>query len=430
MDQMKHSFADGDVNVYVSAVGAPQDGVTWFCCADRGVSLFEKQYRLKDGMTYDSYIIEDEKLVVVDTVDHAVERVWRQALDSYLASRGGRKPDYLVVQHLEPDHSAAIEGFMASYPSCKLVCSVKAAGMLARFASGIGHDRVVAVKEGEGLDVGSRKLRFIMAPMVHWPEVMVTYDPKSRVLFSADAFGTFGTSLASGVASGESGMDALAAGWAGEARRYYINICGKYGAQVQSLLKKASALDLRYLCPLHGPVIDLEGYDPFRLYDMWSRYQPEEPGKVLVVAASLHGNTVDAARMLGEMLIGNGLEADVVDLAEADLAEVVGRAFACGAVVFMSATYDASLVPSMRELLSRLKSKGWQGRFAGIVENGSWAPIAGKLLANELAGMKGIEVVGEPVTIQTRVDADSEMGLRKLAETMAKSIKEKSQEQE
>lgn len=415
----------GAVEVWLSSVGEVADGVTWFCCADKEVSLFEKQYPLSDGMTYNSYVIEDEKLVVVDAVDHAVESAWREALCRFLGSRGKREPDYLVVQHLEPDHSAGIDGFLKAYPSSKLVCSVKAAAMLSRFVSEIGHDRVVAVKEGEGLDIGSRKLRFAMAPMVHWPEVMVTYDPKARILFSADAFGTFGCRLAGCMARGETGLKALPREWMDEARRYYVNICGKYGPQVQSLLKKAAAFDPKFLCPLHGPVLKLDDFNPIALYDTWSAYVPQYPEKVLVLAASLHGNTVEAASRFGEMLADEGLEADVLDLSEADLSEVVSRAFAYGATVFMSATYDAGLVPSMQAVLNRLKSKHWQKRIAGIVENGSWAPIAGKLIAKELDEMKGIEVASPVVSIRTRLDASSEECLRQLASDIARRIREK-----
>lgn len=416
-------LARGEVEVWNSVVGAPCDGVTWFCCVDKGLSLFEKQYPLSEGMTYDSYIIEDEKLVVMDTVDHAVESVWFDSVRRFLASRGDREPDYLVVQHLEPDHSAAIEGFMRTYASCRLVCSVKAAAMLRQFVPEIASDRVVAVKEGEGLDIGSRKLRFAMAPMVHWPEVMVTYDPKARILFSADAFGTFGSGLAARVARGEDAAALLSQQWGDEARRYYINICGKYGPQVQSLLKKAVAFDVAYLCPLHGPVLKLSEFNPLPLYEIWSAYLPQYPEKVLVLAASLHGNTVEAAEHLGEILAECGIEADVLDLSEADLSEAVSRAFAYGATIFMSATYDASLVPSMQSILNRLKSKHWQNRVAGIVENGSWAPIAGKLIAKELEGVKGVEVACPVVSIRTRLDASSEEALRQLASDIASRLR-------
>jgi len=415
----------GDIDIYVSRVGGSDSGITWFCCADSHLALFEKQYPLADGMSYDSYVIEDEKLAVVDTVDHAVEGQWRDALSAFLADRGGCVPDYLIVQHLEPDHSAAIEAFMADYPGCSLVCSAKASGMIARFASGIDAERIVAVNEGDTLDLGSRQLRFMMAPMVHWPEVMVTYDGKTGTVFSADAFGTFGVSLASEIARGVKDCRALESEWEDEARRYYINICGKYGGPVQALLKKVAGLDINWICPLHGPVIDPKGYNPVGLYDIWSRYEPQYPGKCLVVAASLHGFTVEAARDLADMLVVEGVEAEAVDLAEADISEVVSRAFACGATVFMSSTYDASLVPSMRNLLGCLKSKGWQKRIAGVVENGSWAPIAAKLIAKELGEMKDITIVGPEVTIWTRLTLESEALMKELAVNIAEAIKRK-----
>lgn len=425
MNQRQESTDNKSVSVITSSpVGLSANGITWFCCIDRGLRLFEKQYPLPDGMTYDSYVIEDGKLVVVDTVDHAVESVWREELDRFLVSRGGRKPDFLIVQHLEPDHSAAIESFMKAYPDCKLVCSVKASAMLGQFASGIGDERVMAVKEGDILDIGSRNLRFFMAPMVHWPEVMVTYDPRAGVLFSADAFGTFGVTLAENVAKSEGDASPLAKEWVDEARRYYINICGKYGGQVKSLLKKASALEIQTLCPLHGPVIELETFNPVGLYDLWSGYEPEFPEKCLVLAASLHGNTVNAANRLAGMIEEEGLEAETLDLAGVDSSEAVSKAFACGAVVLMSSTYDASLVPSMRGVLSKLKSKNWQRRLAGIVENGSWAPIAGKIMAGELADMKDITVVGPMVTIRTRLTAASEKSLRELASNLVRAVRD------
>lgn len=422
MNHRQQQAGTTPVEIHRSHVGESDGGVTWFCCVDNGIRLFEKQYPLADGMSYDSYIIEDEKLVVVDTVDHSVESAWLEALAGFLESRGSRQPDFLIVQHLEPDHSAAIEAFMAAYHSCRIVCSTKAAGMLPQFARGVDASRVMAVKEGDTLPIGSRELHFAMAPMVHWPEVMVTYDPKTRILFSADAFGTFGRSLAAAVASGEQACTAFAKDWPDEARRYYINICGKYGAQVQALLKKAAGLDIRYLCPLHGPVIDLSEYNPVDLYDKWSRYAVEFPGRCLVVAASLHGNTVEAARELASMLEASGVEALVFDLAESDMSEAVSQAFACGAVVFMSATYDGSLVPSMSTFISRLKSKNWQKRLAAIVENGSWAPIAGRLLEKELADMKDVKIVGSIVRINTRLDDTSSEGLRVLASDMTAAI--------
>ncbi len=412
------------IEINISHVGNQSCGITWFCCADLSLSLFEKQYPLTDGMTYNSYIIEDEKLVIVDTVDKSVSALWLDTLASFLNDRGGRTPDYLIVQHLEPDHSFAVEKVMSIYSDCRLVCSTKAASMLKQFARGIDISRVITVKEGDELDIGSRKLEFVMAPMVHWPEVMVTYDSSSKVLFSADAFGTFGASLAMMISSGQCDATALVGKWESEARRYYINICGKYGAQVQALLKKAAALEIASICPLHGPVISPSQYNPIPLYDKWSSYQAECPERILVLAASLHGNTISAAYQLAEMIKENGhTDVSVIDLSEVDLSEVVSLSFACGATVLMSATYDASLVPSMRELLSKLKSKNWQKRFVGIVENGSWAPISAKLIAKELEDMKDISIVKPVVTIHTRLEENSEKELYQLSQHLVDVVK-------
>lgn len=411
--------------INISHVGNQENGITWFCCADFGLRLFEKQYPLTEGMTYNSYIIEDEKLVVVDTVDKSVSTLWLDTLVSFFNERGGRTPDFLIVQHLEPDHSYAIEKFMSMYSDCLLVCSVKAASMLTQFARGIDSSRVISVKDGDELEIGSRKLKFIMAPMVHWPEVMVTYDSSAKVLFSADAFGTFGSGLAMMISAGQCDTNALVGEWESEARRYYINICGKYGTQVQALLKKATTLDIKSLCPLHGPVIMPTQYNPILLYDTWSSYQAEFPERILVLTASLYGNTISAAHRLDEMIKENGhSDVSVIDLSEADLSEVVSQAFACGAVVLMSATYDASLVPSMRELLSRLKSKNWQKRIVGIVENGSWAPIAAKLITKELDEMKDISVLQPVVTIRTRLDESSEKDLYQLSQHLVDVVKQ------
>jgi len=403
-------------------VGAEDSGVYRFCCIDPGLALFEKQYPLSDGMSYNSYIILDRKTVVVDTVDNAAGRVWRDALGRFLADKGVAAPDFLIVQHLEPDHSAEIEALMSDYPCCRLICSQKAASMLPAFAPGIDLSRITAVHEGETLDIGSRKLRFIMAPMVHWPEVMVTYDESRRLLFAADAFGTFGSTIA----HKSSDSPGFAEAWIDEARRYYLNICGKFGAQVQALLKKASGLSIDCLCPLHGPVICPSQFNPVPLYDLWSRCEPEFPRKCVIAVASLHGFTAEAGKCLASMLASEGVDPVFIDLSEADLSEVVSEVFAAGATVFMSATYDASLVPSMRELLARLKSKGWQKRVAGIVENGSWSPIAARLIAGELEQMKGIGIVSPAVTIKTRLDHNSEAGLKELASSVASALKKNS----
>ncbi len=408
------------VDIIVSPIGNKADGVIWFCCADHDATLFEKQYPVTDGMTYNSYIIKDKKVAVMDAVDHAVEAKWLDKVKEHLTGSGIESPDYLIVQHLEPDHSASIGEFMTTYPDCLLVCSAKAATMLPHFANGISHERVVEVREGEELDLGSRRLKFMMAPMVHWPEVMVTYDSRSKILFSADAFGTFGSTLPVKIAGGGQLVEDE---WRDEARRYFINICGKYGAQVQSLLKKLTTADVEYLCPLHGPVIKLDEFNPVPLYDLWSSYRADEPAKCLLVVGSLHGNTVTAAGRLSEMLKDRGVNSEVLDLSRVHSSEAVSKAFGAGTVVFMSATYDASAVPSVTELLARLKSKNWQARHAAIVENGSWAPVAGKVIADNLAGMKDISVIEPKVTIRTRLDEESESALTTLADEITKNVK-------
>ncbi len=409
------SSGTNNIEVRVFSVGE-NTGITGFCCADHAVRFFERQYPLAEGMTYNSYVIDDEKLTVVDTVDASVEKTWRESLDRFL--RGKRSPDYLIVQHLEPDHSAAIGNFMKDFPECRLVCTAKAAQMLPQFAAGISPERIVAVREDDTLDTGCRQLTFLMAPMVHWPEVMVTYDPMSSTLFSADAFGTFGTALALQGASGELSGATLVSDWRGEARRYYANICGKYGAQVQALLKKVSALDIARLCPLHGPVINLSEFNPVPLYDRWSTWEPEDNGCVIFVS-SLHGGTLAAAYELETMLAAQGVETRVFDMMGADLAEAVSQAFANKGLVFMSPTYDGAMMPAMRGLLSRLQSKGLRGRVVGVVENGSWAPVAGRLMTEELQRMKDMEIVEPKVTVRTRLTDESRQALEALAENLA-----------
>lgn len=387
-----------DTEVKVSELG---EGLTLFNCCDYGIRKFERQYTLPSGMTYNSYLFEDEGATVVfDTVDHRVEEQWLETLALRL---GDRMPDYLIVHHLEPDHSAGISRFMADYPDCRIVCSVKAAQMLPQFCDAIDASHIIAVSEGDTLAVGSRILTFVMAPMVHWPEVMMTYDNKSKTLFSADAFGTFGCGT-------------YADEWPGEARRYYINICGKYGAQVQTALRKTSGFEIEQICPLHGPVLrGAEVAEAVSLYDIWSSYLPEFPDRTLIAVATLHGNSLIVAESLREMLAARGRDAEVIDLTTVPLSEAVAQAFACGTAVFISSTYDAGLMPAMRDFIGRLISKGFCKRRASIVENGSWAPIAGRLMKAELEKMRDISFVGDTVTVKTRLDDNSAAALQALA---------------
>ena len=355
---------------------------------DLDIDLFESQYVVPDGMAYNSYIILDEKVAIMDTADARKGAEWWCNVKEALA---GRIPDYLVVQHLEPDHAALIAEVMEEYPAVKVVATAAAVKMLPQFFEGVDFsNRVVTVKEGDTLPLGSHTLQFFVAPMVHWPEVMVSYEQSEKVLFSADAFGKFGALCNEGP-------------WDCEARRYYINICGKYGAQVQTLLKKAATLDIRMICPLHGPVLteDLGHY--IGLYDIWSKYEPETDG-VFVAYASIHGGTAVAANRLAEILREKGAPKVVVtDLSRCDMAEAVEDAFRYSHMVVCAASYDADVFPPMYDFLHHLKMKNYQKRRVAIVENGSWAPTAGRVMRAMLEGMKEIEIVEPVVTIRSRM---------------------------
>ena len=355
---------------------------------DLDIDLFESQYIVPEGMAYNSYIILDEKVALMDTADARKGAEWWCNVKEALA---GRIPDYLVVQHLEPDHAALIAEVMEEYPAVKVVATAAAVKMLPQFFEGVDFsNRVVTVKEGDTLPLGSHTLQFFVAPMVHWPEVMVSYEQSEKVLFSADAFGKFGALCNEGP-------------WDCEARRYYINICGKYGAQVQTLLKKAATLDIRMICPLHGPVLteDLGHY--IGLYDIWSKYEPETDG-VFVAYASIHGGTAVAANRLAEILREKGAPKVVVtDLSRCDMAEAVEDAFRYSHMVVCAASYDADVFPPMYDFLHHLKMKNYQKRRVAIVENGSWAPTAGRVMRAMLEGMKEIEIVEPVVTIRSRM---------------------------
>lgn len=355
---------------------------------DTDIDLFESQYVVPNGISYNSYVILDEKIAIMDTVDNRKTDEWLANLEEALQ---GRKPDYLIVQHMEPDHAANIGNIATRYPEVRIVLSTKAAQMLPQFFEGVDFaDRLVIVKEGETLSLGSHTLQFFMAPMVHWPEVMVTYDQKDKVLFSADGFGKFGA-----LCNEEP--------WADEARRYYFNICGKYGMQVQALLKKAATLDIQTICPLHGPVLkDNLGYF-IGLYDTWSKYEPEEEG-VLVAYASIHGGTAEAAEKMAQILLEKGAEKVMItDLSRDDMATAVENAFKLSKLVVAASSYDAGLFPPMYDFLHHLQIKGFQKRKVAIIENGSWAPTAGKVMLGMLEGMKNMEIVSPMVTIKSRM---------------------------
>ena len=362
---------------------------------DLDIDLFESQYVVPDGMAYNSYLIIDEKIAIMDTVDARKGKEWWANLEGALA---GRTPDYLVVQHLEPDHAALIHEVLDKYPLIKVIATAKAVQMLPQFFENVDFEgRTIAVKEGDTLSLGKHVLQFFVAPMVHWPEVMVSYEQSEKVLFSADAFGKFGALCDKGA-------------WDCEARRYYINICGKYGAQVQTLLKKAATLDIKTICPLHGPVLTENLGHYIGLYDIWSRYEPETPG-VLVAYASIHGGTAAAAMKIAEMLRAVGAPKVVVtDLSRCDMAEAVEDAFRYSHMVVCAASYDGDVFPPMYDFLHHLKLKGYRKRKVAVVENGSWAPSAGRVMRAMLDEMKDIEVVEPVVTIRSRMK-ESDMPL-------------------
>ena len=355
---------------------------------DTTLDLFESQYIIPNGISYNSYLIDDEKIAILDTVDARMAAEWWANIEQLLA---GRTPSYLIVHHAEPDHASLIAEAMEKYPSMQVVASAKALQMLPQFFEGVDYSsRSIAVKEGDTLALGKHVLQFMLAPMVHWPEVMVTFDTTEKVLFSADAFGKFGALSASEE-------------WACEARRYYFNICGKYGAQVQALLKKVAQLPVEIICPLHGPVLTENLGYYVGLYDIWSKYEPETEG-VFVAYASIHGGTAAAAEKLAQMLREAGApKVAVSDLSRCDSAEAVEDAFRYSRMVLCASSYDAGVFPPMEEFLHHLKSKNFQRRKVALLENGSWAPTAGRVMRAALESMKDIEIVEPVVTIRSRM---------------------------
>ncbi|MBO7186667.1 MAG: FprA family A-type flavoprotein [Alistipes sp.] len=370
---------------------------------DTDIDLFESQYIVPNGVSYNSYVILDEKVAVMDTVDLRKCDEW---LNNLAEALGGRTPDYLIVQHLEPDHAGSIAKVLDRYPNMQIVASDKAVKMMPQFFFDVDFEgRTIAVKEGGTLSLGGRTLHFAMAPMVHWPEVMVSYDSTDKVLFSADGFGKFGA-----LAHEEE--------WAGEARRYYFNICGKYGAPVQALLKKAAGLDISIICPLHGPVLTENLGYYIGLYDKWSKYEPEEEG-VLVAYASIHGNTAEVAKKFADILRAKGARKVVVaDLSRTDMAAVVEDAFKYSHLVVAAASYDSDVFPPMHDFLHHLAIKGYCKRRIGIIENGSWAPSAGRAMRNIIDRFKDASVVEDVVTIMSRMKPSDLPALETLADNM------------
>lgn len=380
------------------------DSVKYIGVDDTDIDLFESQYLVPDGVSYNSYVILDDKIAVMDTVDERKTDEWFSNLTEVLEDR---QPDYLVISHLEPDHSSNIERLAVRYPDMKLVGNAKTFQMLPQFFDMNFSERSIVVKEGEELSLGTHKLVFYMAPMVHWPEVMVTYEAAEKILFSADGFGKFGAI--------ELTKDK---DWACEARRYYFNIVGKYGGPVQQFLKKAAGLDINMICPLHGPVLkDNLGYY-IGLYDTWSRYEPENKG-VLIAYASIHGNTAKAAYELADMLKKAGEDKVVIsDLSREDMAEVIEDAFRYDRMILCASSYDGGVFPCMQDFLLRLQSKAYQNRTVGMVENGSWAPCAARVMRSIVDTFKNITVVEPVVTIKSTVKESDKAALSSLAQAI------------
>lgn len=377
------------------------DSIKYVGVNDYDLDLFEGQYIIPNGVAYNSYVILDDKIAIMDTVDKRACNEWLANLDEVL---GGKTPDYLIVQHMEPDHAASIQVIAEKYPDIKVVGNTKTFAMIKQFFNIDLSAREVTVSEGDTLELGSHTLTFVMAPMVHWPEVMVTYESSEKVLFSADGFGKFGAL--------DTDED-----WDCEARRYYFNIVGKYGAQVQALLKKAAALDIQIICPLHGPVLTENLGHYIGRYDTWSSYKPEVSG-VFIAYASIYGNTKKAAEMLAEMLKAKGVKVAIADLSRDDWAECVEDAFKYDRLIVASPTYDGEIFTSAHEFIEHLKAKTYRNRKVGIIENGSWAPMSGKKMREAFEAMKDIEIVEPIVTIRSAVKPETETQLTALAEAM------------
>lgn len=367
---------------------------------DKEMNLFENQYNTPNGISYNSYVILDEKIAIMDTVDKRKTSDWMKNIEKIL---DGKEPDYLVVSHMESDHSDNIANLVAKYPNMKVVGNLQTFKMIAQFFDLDLKEKSIIVKEGDVLDLGIHKLHFIMAPMVHWPEVMLSYEESEKVLFSADGFGKFGT------------LDTQE-DWTCEARRYYFNIVGKYGANVQCVLKKLSNIEVKTICPLHGPILseNLEYY--INKYDIWSRYIPEDDG-VLIAYASIHGNTENVAKKMAEILNQKGAKKVVItDLAKDDMAEAIEDAFRYDKMIVASSTYNMEIFPCMEQFLNHLKGKNYQNRKVGIIENGSWAPNSGKLMKEIFEKMKNITICKDLITIKSTMKENNIIQMEKLAD--------------
>ena len=379
---------------------------------DTDIDLFESQYPVPNGITYNSYLIIDDKIAIMDTVDRRKCTAWWDNIEQLLRNR---VPDYLIVQHMEPDHTGTIAEAIERYPQLQVVASARAVQMLPQFFGTTNFSqRTIAVKEGDTLSLGRHTLQFFMAPMVHWPEVMVTYEQTQRIIFSADAFGTFGT-LDNNLTLHKTDSTPT---WPDEARRYYYNICGKYGVPVQALLKKLTTLDLAFICPLHGPILTNNLAHYINLYDKWSKYEAETEG-ILIAYATIHGGTGNAAHHMAELLRAKGTtEVTVLELSRCDMSDAVAQAFRSSRLIVAASSYDASVFPPMYDFLHHLQLKGYQKRRVGIIENGSWAPSAGRIMKEMLEKMKEIEIVDPLVTIRSTLKPSDHPMMEALADAI------------
>ena len=383
--------------------------------SDRRLSRFENLFPIPKGVSYNSYVLLDEKTVLFDTADESISR---QYIENVVHALNGRPLDYMVVQHMEPDHCAMIDDMLRRYPEAKMVCSAKAVGMFAQFYGTDVAARALVVKEGDKLSTGEHTLHFVMAPMVHWPEVMVTYDEKDKILFSADAFGTFGA-LAGNIFNDEITFDTV---WMNDARRYYTNIVGKYGVQVQALLKKAASLDIEMICPLHGPIWRKDLGLLLEKYQKWSTYEPEDK-TVMIAYATMYGNTENAANVLAGMLADKGVKnLAMYDVSETDVSELVAESFRCSHLVLAAPTYNSGIQPKMEAYLSDIKALNLQNRTVAVIDNGTWAATAGKQMIGTLEGMKNMTILENTISIKSAL-AENQLGaLEALADELAKQV--------
>ena len=383
--------------------------------SDRRLSRFENLFPIPKGVSYNSYVLLDEKTVLFDTADESISR---QYIENVVHALNGRPLDYMVVQHMEPDHCAMIDDMLRRYPEAKMVCSAKAVGMFAQFYGTDVAARALVVKEGDKLSTGEHTLHFVMAPMVHWPEVMVTYDEKDKILFSADAFGTFGA-LAGNIFNDEITFDTV---WMNDARRYYTNIVGKYGVQVQALLKKAASLDIEMICPLHGPIWRKDLGLLLEKYQKWSTYEPEDK-TVMIAYATMYGNTENAANVLAGMLADKGVKnIAMYDVSETDVSELVAESFRCSHLVLAAPTYNSRIQPKMEAYLSDIKALNLQNRTVAVIDNGTWAATAGKQMIGMLEGMKNMTLLENTISIKSAL-AENQLGaLEALADELAKQV--------